>query len=177
MSSARTRLMNIMSRASPGRRAPNPAVEAAKTKKRWNVVRGDRVQVVSNHPDNGKQGKVLKVIRKMDRIIVEGINVGTKIIKGDPDRGIPRRSVSEERSIPYSSVNLVDPVTNTPTRITYSFLEDGTKVRVSKKSGAIIPKPESLKYRQTPISSIITESDTVEEDVWEVTYEKFQPVP
>mmetsp|Transcript_16298 Transcript_16298/g.31018 ORF Transcript_16298/g.31018 Transcript_16298/m.31018 type:complete len:178 (-) Transcript_16298:97-630(-) len=175
MSSARARLMKIMSTASPGKRAPKPAVEAAKTKTRWNVVRGDRVQVVGNHPENGKQGKVLQVLRKVDRVVVEGINMANKIIKGNPDRGIPRRSFSKERSIPYSSVNLVDPVTNQPTRITYNFLEDGTKVRVAKKSGAIIPKPDILKYRKRPASLVVTDKDTTEEDVWEVTYERFQP--
>ena len=41
-----------------------------------------------------------------------------------------------------SNVNLVDPTTNQPTKIRYGFLEDGTSVRISKKSGAIIPKPD-----------------------------------
>ena len=66
-------------------------------------------------------------------------------------------------------------MTNKPTRITFSYLDDGTKVRVAKKSGAVIPRPEVLKYRKRPVSSIITESDTTEEDVWAVTYEDFVP--
>ena len=41
-----------------------------------------------------------------------------------------------------SNVNLVDPTTNEPTKIRYGFLEDGSTVRISKKSGAIIPKPD-----------------------------------
>lgn len=173
MSTARVRLMKILS-APPGKRRPKPVVEAAKTKSRWNILRGDRVQVVGDHPEKGKQGKVLEVIRKADRVVVEGINIKHSFVKGNPDRGIPGRSVSRERSIPYSSVNLVDPVTNEPTRITYSFLEDGTKVRVAKKSGTVIPRPDILRYRKRPISSTITDSDTTEEDVWEITYEGFQ---
>ena len=172
--SARMRIMKILSAPSPGKRKPKPVVEAAKTKKRWNILRGDRVQVIGNHPERGKQGKVLEVVRKTDRIVVEGINVTHSFVKGNPDRGIPGRSVSRERSIPYSNVNLVDPVTNKPTRITYTFLEDGTKVRVAKKSGAVIPRPEILKHRRRPVSSLITDSDTTEENVWEITYEGFQ---
>lgn len=171
MSSARVRLMKILSSPSAGKRRPKPVVEAAKTKKRWNVVRGDRVQVIGDHPEKGKQGKVLQVIRKTDRVVVEGINITQSFVKGNPDRGIPGRSVSRERSIPYSNVNLVDPMTNQPTRITYQFLEDGTKVRVAKKSGAIIARPEILRYRKRPVNSLITESDTTEEDVWEITYQ------
>jgi hypothetical protein len=37
-----------------------------------------------------------------------------------------------------------------PTRIAIRFTEDGERLRVSKKTGAIIPKPEVLKERQTP---------------------------
>lgn len=172
--SARMRLMKVMSRPSPGKRAPKPAVEAAKDKRRWNIVFGDRVQVVGLHPDKGKQGKVLKVLRKTDRIVVEGINVTNSNVKGNSDRGIPGRVVKREASIPYSAVNLVDPVTNGPTRISYSFLEDGTKVRVAKKSGAVIPKPDALRLRSKPKRSLVTDSDTPAEDVWEITYEDFQ---
>jgi large subunit ribosomal protein L24 len=173
--SARMRLTRILSAASPGKRRPKPVVEAAKNKKRWNIVRGDRVQVIGDHPEKGKQGKVLTVLRKQDRVIVEGINVATKYIKGDPERNIPGRSVQQERSLPYHAVNLVDPVTNLPTRISYSFLEDGTKVRIAKKSGAVIPKPDILRFRTNPVRSHVTDSDTIAEDVWAITLEDFVP--
>ena len=39
-------------------------------------------------------------------------------------------------------MGLIDPELNTPCRIKYGFLEDGTKVRISKKSGSIIPRPD-----------------------------------
>ena len=99
--------------------------------------------------------------------------MGPKRIRGDPEKGLKGQTIMMERSMHYSNVNLVDPVTGFPTRITYSFLEDGTKVRISKRSGAIIPKPDILK--QKPIKSYITseDSDTLnEDDVWGTTYEK-----
>mmetsp|Transcript_4195 Transcript_4195/g.6335 ORF Transcript_4195/g.6335 Transcript_4195/m.6335 type:complete len:194 (-) Transcript_4195:1373-1954(-) len=150
---------------------PSPQLKEAANKTRWNIVRGDRVQIISkNHPEKGKQGIVKAVLRDRDRVIVEGVNMANRHMKGDPDKGIPGRTVSMERSIHYSNVNLVDPVTGLPTRVARKFMEDGTKVRVSKRSGAVIPKPDILTMRKKPISSIVTDSDTLEDDVWEMTY-------
>mmetsp|Transcript_6967 Transcript_6967/g.9411 ORF Transcript_6967/g.9411 Transcript_6967/m.9411 type:complete len:90 (+) Transcript_6967:354-623(+) len=76
-----------------------------------------------------------------------------------------------ERPVHYSTVNLVDPVTGLPTRVFRKYLDDGTKVRVSKKSGAIIPRPEILSERKRPMSRTVTESCTAnDDDVWEITY-------
>ena len=72
----------------------------------------------------------------------------------------------------YSNVNLVDPVTGLPTRVGRKMLEDGSKVRVAKKSGAIIPRPEILLQRRRPQSLSVTESCTSNADaVWEITYQ------
>ena len=153
------------------RRKFKPVVEAAKTRKRWNIVRGDKVQVIGRHREAGKQGIVKEVIRKIQRIVVEGINMKTKFLKGDPERGIKGgRAVQRELSMPYSAVALLDPVHNVPTRIVRKFLDDGTKVRVAVKSGEIIPKPEILRVRRRPIRTSLTESCTTEEDAWEMTY-------
>jgi len=62
-----------------------------------------------------------------------------------------------------------------PTRVARRTLEDGTKVRVAKKSGAIIPRPEILKERRRPKNIASTVSDTSDADlVWETTY---SPIP
>ena len=58
-----------------------------------------------------------------------------------------RKTVQKEYPIHISTVSLIDPEQNVPTRIKYGFLEDGSKVRVSKKSGAVIPKPERLEMK------------------------------
>lgn len=141
---------------------------------RWNIVRGDTVQVIQkNHNEYGKHGTIKAVIRTSNRVIIENLNVYQRNIKGDPERGIKGKSVMMERSMHYSNVNLVDPVTGLPTRITYSFLEDGTKVRISKRSGAIIPKPEILKQMPLKSSIVSEESDTDnDEAVWKVSYEE-----
>jgi large subunit ribosomal protein L24 len=139
---------------------------------RWNIVRGDTVQVIQrNHPEYGRQGTVSQVIRDKMRVIVEGVNIAPWQIKGDPERGIKGQTIMKERSIHYSNVNLVDPVTGFPTKVTYSYLDDGTKVRISKRSGAIIPKPDILKQRSPRNFISSKESDTLnDDDVWATTY-------
>jgi large subunit ribosomal protein L24 len=169
--SARMRLTNILGKAGPRDGKLKPNLQQAAQKKRWDIVRGDKVEVIGSHPEKGKQGVVLQVLRKLDRIIVEGVNLGPKHIKGNSDRGLPGRMIQTERAVHYSKVNLVDPVTSKPTRIMKKILEDGSKVRVSVKSGAIIPRPDILTFRKRPVSAIVTESDTLDDDVWQVTYQ------
>ena len=173
MSAARARLQKIAQTLGK-RNKPKPQLMEAAKKTSWNILRGDKVQVIGRHPESGKQGIIKTVIRSKDRVIVEGVNMAPRNIKGDKDRGIQGRTIMKERSIHYSNVNLVDPVQGVPTRITKRILETGEKVRISKKSGAIIPRPDILKFRRKPVNSIVTDSCTSEDDVWEVTYEYFE---
>lgn len=53
-----------------GPRFPKPTFETH----RWNIVRGDQVEVISG-PEKGNQGKVLAVLRKDNRVIIEGVNL------------------------------------------------------------------------------------------------------
>ncbi len=144
--SGRMRLTKILMQP---RKKKKPQLLEAASKTRWNIVRGDTVQVIKkNHPDYGKQGNVMQVNRKADRVTIEGINLGVKRLKGNPNLGTKGRSIMKERSLHYSNVNLVDPVTGLPTRVSKRYLEDGSKVRVSKRSGAVIPRVSEiyLKY-------------------------------
>jgi len=153
-----------------------PQLREAAKKKTWNIVRGDTVQVIGNHPESGKQGIIKLVDRKKDRVLVEGVNMRPFTIRPDEERGIKGSIIQKERTIHYSKVNLVDPVTGGPTRIMKKFLDDGTKVRISKRSGAVIPKPEILKLRK-PINLTVTDQCTTEDDgVWELTYDKEKEV-
>ena len=168
MSNGRVKLMNILmnerKRSLRGWQKQTPP-------KRWNIVSGDTVQVIDRkHPEYGKQGKVSAVLREKLRVIVEGVNIYPRKVPANPERGTKEEIVNMERSMHYSNVNLVDPVTGFPTKITWSYLEDGKKVRISKRSGAIIPKPEV--WRLKPKNLLHSEdSDTVDDgDVWETTY-------
>eukprot|EP00352_Strombidinopsis_acuminata_P004711 CAMPEP_0176355110 /NCGR_PEP_ID=MMETSP0126-20121128/13060_1 /TAXON_ID=141414 ORGANISM="Strombidinopsis acuminatum, Strain SPMC142" /NCGR_SAMPLE_ID=MMETSP0126 /ASSEMBLY_ACC=CAM_ASM_000229 /LENGTH=78 /DNA_ID=CAMNT_0017707619 /DNA_START=285 /DNA_END=521 /DNA_ORIENTATION=+ len=59
-----------------------------------------------------------------------------------------KKTIQKEYPIHVSNVGLIDPELNRAVRVKNAYLEDGTKVRVSKKTGAVIPKParDDLKY-------------------------------
>jgi large subunit ribosomal protein L24 len=104
-------------------------------KRRWRIRKGDLVQVITGK-DKGKQGKVSKVIREDERLIVEGIMMvkrHMKASKTNPSGGI----ISKESTIHVSNVMLVDETINKPTRVGV-IEKDGQKVRVSKKTGSQI---------------------------------------
>lgn len=171
MSTGRIKLMNMLMRPN---RSKLKGYQKQPPPKRWNIIRGDTVQVIDRkHPEYGKQGKVQVVIREKMRVIVENVNLGARRIKADPERGTKGETIMTERSLHYSNLNLVDPVTGFPTKVTYSYLEDGTKVRISKRSGAIIPKPDVWKKEKMTNLIASEDSDTMkDDDVWGVTYEE-----
>ncbi len=125
----------------------------------WRVLKGDKVQVITGR-DFGKQGLVKKVLRKDNSVIVEGVNIVKKHVKGSKEQqgGI----FPVENKIHVSNVQVLDPATGKPTRTAFRFLEDGSKVRVAKVSGAIIPKPAAC-FRKVPRSSLDFPTDTTAE--------------
>ena len=103
------------------------------------VVRGDQVQVVRGD-DKGKRGEVIRVYRKKGRVVVKGVNIVKKHRKArsaEEQSGI----IEMEAPIHVSNVMLIDPKSGEPTRTRMRLDEDGTKERISVKSGEAIPKP------------------------------------
>ncbi|MEG0685691.1 MAG: 50S ribosomal protein L24 [Erysipelotrichales bacterium] len=99
------------------------------------IKKGDLVEVISGK-DKGTQGKVVEVLTKNNRVVVEGVNMLTKHLR--PNTTNPEGGVQNiEGAIHASNVMLVDPKTKKPTRVGFEF-KDGKKVRVSKKSGTVI---------------------------------------
>ena len=97
------------------------------------IKKGDTVCVIAGE-DKNKTGRVLKVLVKENRAIVEGLNMVSKSMKPNaknPQGGI----VKQEAPIHISNLALVDPKTGKPTRVAVKIQEDGTKVRIAKKSG------------------------------------------
>lgn len=95
----------------------------------------DKVKVISGK-DKGKEGTVLAAFPKKDKVIVEGVNKVKKHQK--PNAAFPQGGIVEvEAPIHVSNVQLLDPKTGEATRVGFK-VEDGKKVRVSKKSGEII---------------------------------------
>ncbi|AOT71179.1 50S ribosomal protein L24 [Geosporobacter ferrireducens] len=100
------------------------------------VKKGDTVVVISGK-DKGKKGKVLQAMPKENRVIVEGVNMVTKHQK--PSAKVQQGGIiHQEGPVHASNVMLWDAKAKAPTRVGYKVLENGTKVRVSKKSGETI---------------------------------------
>ncbi|OAO17141.1 hypothetical protein AV274_1167 [Blastocystis sp. ATCC 50177/Nand II] len=132
----------------------------------WTIVRGDTVEVISGK-DKGKQGKVLKVDRKLNRVLVDGVNFRKHNVRGTDEQagGI----FEAESFIPYSNVQLLDPESKKPTKVKINKV-DGVRQRVSLSSGKVIPKPQESMQRSHPVTSAIGPKDTAPSDVLAVTY-------
>src|SRR5580693_5941179 len=98
---------------------------------------GDTVVVISGK-DKGKTGKVMRILREEDRVVVEGINLvkrHTRPTPRSPSGGILER----EQPIHASKVMPVDPESGKGTRVRTKTLENGKKVRIAAKSGDELP--------------------------------------
>jgi len=103
------------------------------------IRKNDQV-IVRAGKDRGKKGRVLSVVPDQNRVIVEGVNLIKRHTRPNPQRNIKGGIVEREAAIHLSNVMLVDPDTNEPTRVGTKVLSDGTRVRVSRKSGQAIDK-------------------------------------
>ena len=101
--------------------------------------------MVTSGKFKGHKGKVVQVKRKFNSVIVQGANLKHKTVKDD--EYVQRtKTVYKEYPIHISNIGLVDPTTDKVSKIDWGYLEDGTRVRVSKKTGAIIEKPNRDEY-------------------------------
>jgi large subunit ribosomal protein L24 len=100
------------------------------------IRKGDTVLVLTG-TDKGRRGEVLRVLPKVNRALVQGINVATKHVK-PKGIGQPGGIVQEEATIHMSNLMLIDPKSEKPTKVGYRALDGGTKVRVAKATGEVI---------------------------------------
>lgn len=105
---------------------------------KMHVRRGDRV-VVTRGEDKGKEGTVLRVLPKENRVVVSGVNIVKKHQR--PTQEFEEGGIiSVEAPIHASNVMLIDPKTGEPTRYRTQIAADGTKERIAVKSETAIPK-------------------------------------
>ncbi len=98
------------------------------------IKKGDRVVVLAGK-DKGRQGNVLKVLPKDERVVVEGLNMvqrHTRPTQNDPQGGIKNK----EAALHISNVAIVDSK-GKPTRVGFR-VEGDKKVRVAKTTGEVI---------------------------------------
>lgn len=104
------------------------------------LKKSDKVRVISgNH--RGKEGKILKIFRDKNSVIVEGVNIikrHTRPTQKNPQGGISQK----EAPIHISNVMLIDPKANEPSRIGMQLITEESgktkRMRYGKKSGEII---------------------------------------
>jgi len=117
--------------------------------KEWSIFRGDRVEVLVGR-DKGKQGIVTQLIQERNWVIVAGLNWEFKWVGQTTDN--PGTVVRSERPLLVTTqVSLVDPSDHKPVKIEWRFTEDGDRVRVSLRTGRIVPMPkmteETIDYK------------------------------
>lgn len=107
------------------------------------IKKGDTVQIITGK-DKGHQGKVLRTYPKTGKVVVEGLNIITKHVKGQPTAANPNPEsgiLQKEAPILACKVMLVNSE-GKPTRIRIQTNPDGSKSRIAVKGGQPIAEPE-----------------------------------
>jgi large subunit ribosomal protein L24 len=114
-------------------------------------IRVDDVVEVIRGDDRGSRGKVLSVDPEAGKVVVEGVNLVFKHVRRS-QRNPQGGQLRMEMPIALSNVALIDPETDRPTRVGVRYLDDGSKERYSKNSGASLgqvapPRPRHAKQK------------------------------
>lgn len=161
--------MQFKEENSPGRLHAKVFVEPIK---QWSVFRGDRVEILVGK-DTGKQGFVKQIFEERNWVTVEGLNCKLKKFGGGSKT--PAMYIQEEQPLLVTNeIALVDPSDLKATTVEWRYTEDGNQVRVSTRTGRVIPMPATMEetidykskktYKEQP-------KDTLADDVSEVTFQ------
>ena len=94
--------------------------------------KGDRVRVLQGK-DRGKEGDVMRVLPKSNRVIVDGVNVAKRhqrATRATMQGGI----IDKDMPMPASKVAIISPADGKPTRVAYRFDDQGNKVRICART-------------------------------------------
>ena len=121
---------------------------------KFHIKKGDTVVVLAGE-DKGKTGKVLKMLLKKERAIVEGVNIVSKSAK--PSAKNPQGGITKvEAPIHISNLSLIDPKSGKPTRIRIERVEDGPVK--TNKDGSPKLKKDGTEARKVRILRIAKKS-------------------
>lgn len=101
-------------------------------------IRKNDTVVVRTGKDRGKRGRVLMLLPAKNRVVVEGVNIIKRHTRPNPQKNIKGGIIEREAPIHASNVMLLDPDTDRPTRVGFRVESDGRKVRIGRKSGAVV---------------------------------------
>ena len=105
----------------------------------------DEVEVIAG-AGKPSRGKILKIDRKNNKVVVEGVAKVWKHVRRSQKNPQGGR-LEKEMPINASNVMLVDPTTGKPTKVGVRFLEDGSKARYAKSSGASLGRIAPARQR------------------------------
>jgi large subunit ribosomal protein L24 len=105
----------------------------ARAGSRLKIRRDDTVLVISGK-DRGKQGRVIEVDPKKDRVYVEGLNIVKRHQRPRPGSTDPGGVIEKPGPIHISNVMLIDPSDSKPTKVSIAR-EDGVRRRVARRTG------------------------------------------
>jgi large subunit ribosomal protein L24 len=100
-------------------------------------IKKDDMVVVISGKSKGERGRVLKVLRETDKVIVEGVNKVKRHTRPTPknrEGGI----IEKEAALHVSKVMLLDTKSDKPTRVKVGKDKDGNKVRIAVKTGTVL---------------------------------------
>ena len=134
------------------------------------IKKGDIIKMLYGK-DAGRQASVIIVDPKKAKVVVEGLNIYKRHLKGDG-----RTKVSEivtiTKPVPVSKVMLVCPHCNKPTRISYK-IEGDVKSRVCKKCGKSVDKNiEEVKEEKKEVKKKTTKKKSTTKSVKKTTKKK-----
>lgn len=99
------------------------------------IKTGDNIIVIAGKERN-KTGKVVRILEKSSRVVVEGLNMVVRHVKKTANKKGSKSSF--EAPIHSSNVMVLDPKTKKPTRVGYKVNKEGKKERIAKKSNTVL---------------------------------------
>lgn len=139
--------------------------------KEWWIFKGDRVEILTGK-DKGKQGLINSIIKERNWVYVEGLNCEYTVRSQSPNVQ-PMCMKTEKPLLVTTQVRLVDPADSKPTDIEWRYTEKGERVRVSVRTGRIIPLPSGAKELEdfvNPEQYSECDKDTKDDELKEVTF-------
>lgn len=107
--------------------------------RRVKIRKNDQIYVLTGK-DRGKTGRVMMVFPDAQKVLIEGVNMVKKSVKANPAKNIKGGVIRREQPLHISNVAVVCPETNAPSRVARKVLQDGSRVRIAVKSGAVLDK-------------------------------------
>ena len=141
----------------------------------WMWFRGDRVELLTGD-DKGKEGIINYIVQERNWVTVEGLNVEYEFMGEDKKKNFPGMMIIKEKPLDVTKdIKLVDPSDEKAADVEWRYKEDGTRIRVSTRTGVEIPIPSeaasTVDYKSKAGYKDNKDTDTKADDVEEITFE------